>query len=65
MNKLETEEYIQPQVEPRGDNQIAESRGTIEAFKKNITNEITKIRLDTDMMENERRIKEERESDQR
>lgn len=65
MNKIDNDEFTLPAVEPRGDNQIAESRGTIEAFKRNITNEITKIRLDTDMMENERRIKEERESDQR
>lgn len=65
MNRLEKDEVIRPAVEPRGDNQINESRGALEAFKKKVTDEITKIKLDTDMMENERRIKEERERDQR
>jgi len=65
MNKIEEDDYVTPPVDPRGENQIADSRGAIEVFKKRITDEITKIRLDTDMMENERRIKEERERDQR
>ena len=65
MNRVEKEDYTLPPIDPRGDNQILESRGTLEAFKKKVTDEITKIRSDTDMMENERRIKEERERDQR
>jgi dynein regulatry complex protein 1 len=65
MNSLEKEEYTLPVVEPRGQTQIGESRGTIEALKKRITDQITKIRSDTDMVENERRIREESEREQR
>lgn len=65
MNKPDPEEFTQPPVEPRGQNQIADSRGAIEIFKKRITDEITKIRLDTDAAENDRRIKENKERDQR
>jgi len=65
MNAADKEEYNLPQVDPRGEMQIADSRGTIEALKKRITDQITKIRSDTDMMENERRIKEEKEKDKR
>lgn len=65
MNRVEKEDYTLPPIEPRGDNQILESRGMLEAIKRKITEDITKIRSDTDVMENERRIKEERERDQR
>ncbi|CAI2360825.1 unnamed protein product [Moneuplotes crassus] len=65
MNKGEEEEYIPPPVEPRGQNQVADSRGTIERNKRRFVEEITKIRLDTDEAENDRRIKENKEKDQR
>lgn len=65
MSKIEKEDYNLPPIDPHGDNKIYESRGMIEDFKRKITDEITKIRSDTDALENERRIKEEEERDQR
>lgn len=65
MSKIEKDDYTLPPVEPHGDNKIAESKGALEAFKKKITDEITKIRIDTDDLENKRRIKEEQERDAR
>ncbi|CAI2360760.1 unnamed protein product [Moneuplotes crassus] len=65
MSKLVEEEFVPPPIEPRGQNQVADSRGTIERNKKRFMEEITKIRLDTDEAENDRRIKENKEKDQR
>ena len=65
MSKIQKEDFNLPPVDPHGENKIAESRGILEAFKKKITDEITKIRSDTDALENERRIREEQERDQR
>ena len=65
MSKIEKEDYNLPPVAPHGDNKIMESKGSLEAFKKKITDEITKIRSDTDALENKRRINEEKERDQR
>ena len=65
MSKIQKEDFNLPPVEPHGENKISEGKGILEAKKKEYYDDITKIRSDTDALENERRIREEQERDQR
>ena len=47
-------------VEAKGDNQIADSKGVLEQMERQTSDVIYKVRTHTDLLENQRRIGEER-----
>ena len=47
-------------VEAKGDNQIADSKGVLEQMERQTSDTIYKVRTHTDLLENQRRIGEER-----
>ena len=60
MSKRFNKQKEQVVVDPLGDLKIAESRGFLEQIHRETSEIITKIRYHTDVMENQRRIQEEK-----